>query len=214
MSLFFKKMIDEDSYFAIWKITEKLDYFFNKLELSPEELLKINTYKNDRRKIEQLSTRALVKEILPKNCYIEYDKFGKPELKNPSRNVSISHSKDFVGIIYSKNSRVGIDIEFISNKIERIAEKFLSKKELQQIDNQNKIKNLYLYWCAKESLLKIYGKKDLSFINNLKINKINIETKGKFTAKIETSTFKHDYVLNYEFLNNYLIVWCLETNEV
>ncbi|MBT3209650.1 MAG: 4'-phosphopantetheinyl transferase superfamily protein [Bacteroidetes bacterium] len=210
MGLLYKQIVDKNTDLGIWEMTDNLDYLFDIVNLNPDELLQIESFKNERRKLEWLSTRALAKEIQNKNSIIEYDSFGKPKLINPSLNISISHSKDMVGVILNKDFRVGIDIEFVSKKIERIAKKFLSSKELQQIDSDYRIENLYLYWCGKETLLKIFGKRDLSFINNLKINKIYIKNQGSFSACIDTLNFKHEYTLNYEFRNNYLIVWSIE----
>jgi phosphopantetheinyl transferase len=123
VGLLYKQIVDKNTDLGIWEMTDNLDYLFDIVNLNPDELLQIESFKNERRKLEWLSTRALAKEIQNKNSIIEYDSFGKPKLINPSLNISISHSKDMVGVILNKDFRVGIDIELVSKKIERIAKK-------------------------------------------------------------------------------------------
>lgn len=107
------------------------------------------------------------------------DNYGKPYLKNSKFHISLSHSGEYVTAIISKY-KVGIDIQEISKKVEKIKSKFLSKQELKQCDND--ILRLNRYWTAKEALYKGYGKKGLAFIENIIVTPFK-KKKNYFKAK-------------------------------
>ncbi len=210
MGLFLKKNINNNCILGLWEITEDFNTLFTKLSnnITKEESNTLNNFKNEKRKLQWLSTRILLNELLNFNTKINYDKFGKPFLQKSSYNISISHSKDFVAIILGKNHQVGIDIEFMSNKIERVASKYLDNTELASVVPENKILHLYVYWCAKETLYKIHSKKNINFINNLIISPFELKEKGQFKGTINTNSSKKEYLLNYFTFNNYVLVWC------
>ena len=43
--------------------------------------------------------------------------------------ISISHSNNLTAVLISKGKRVGIDLEFMSGKISKVADKFINNKE-------------------------------------------------------------------------------------
>lgn len=96
--------------------------------------------------------------MLGENSTIEKDANGKPVLKNSEAHLSISHTQQFAAVMFSRNKAVGIDLENINPKVERIAHKFLREDEINAIDEEEKIGKLILYWSAKEALYKLHAK--------------------------------------------------------
>ena len=90
---------------AIWEITETLEEL---LKLS--HLISTADFNTEKRKKEWLASRLLLNEINP-NYSISYNAFGAPELNNSSY-ISISHSKELVAIIISKQ-QVGIELQVV-----------------------------------------------------------------------------------------------------
>ncbi len=84
---------------------------------------------------------------------IQYDKKGKPILKNNSAYISLSHSGHYaVASIASHN--VGVDIEEIKPVEDGVIKRVTTKNEQEQIKN---LRDFYRLWTAKECMLKITG---------------------------------------------------------
>lgn len=172
------------------------------VKLTIEEKNRYAIFTNEKRKIEWLGTRYLLQTQHNKQAIIIYNNDGKPTL-NSGENISISHSNGVVGIIIS-NQDIGLDIERKREKIDRIKEKFLNKNELNEISNStDKTTLLTTYWSCKEALLKIYGKTDLIFDEQLFVEINN----NKITGKIITDKIDLSLNLNIEKIDDYIIVW-------
>lgn len=212
MAIILNKEISEDTTIGVWKIEENLEQLLGCLfkfgvNENSHDIINLKNFSNERRKSEWIATRVLVNEILNENTHITYDTLGKPHLYNRELNISISHSHGMVAVLLSKKKEVGIDIELLSDKIARIALKFLNIEESKGIEEKNKIRHLYLHWCAKEALYKIYGKKELSFAKNIHILPFNVNDNGTFKGVINTPEIKQEYILNYQHIDNYVMVW-------
>jgi 4'-phosphopantetheinyl transferase EntD len=110
--------------------------------------------------------------------------------------------------LLSKKKRVGLDLEFMSTKILRIADKFLRDEELANIKKDQELYHLYLHWCAKEALYKICDKVDINFVTNLTIEEFTPKEKGLIFGTVNNSYMNERFTLNYFTIKNYSIVWC------
>ena len=158
--------------------------------------LNISNHTSDKRKKEQLTSRLLLKEILP-NKTIVYNEFGGPELDN-GQNISISHCGELVAVTIS-NEKTGLDIEKISEKPLRLASKFISKKNLI---NLNKEKST-LIWCLKEAIYKWNQKGGVDFIKDIIITEFTAKEHGKVTAFFRNKKLN----LNYLKINDHYLVY-------
>ena len=131
-----------------------------------KSLLKKRNKENSREHF--LAVRKLLKIENP-NISINYDENGKPFL-NKNKGISISHSNELVGIGLSNEKDFGIDIQIKTYKIFNIQNKFLSKKELMQLEGNNNLESLTKIWSAKESIYKLLGKKGVSFSSDIEID--------------------------------------------
>lgn len=166
----------------VWKIEEEEDFFLRNLMLSSKEDLEFNSIKAKNRKLEWLATRYAQRALVSDSVY--KDNFGKPFLNNYEGHISFSHCLDYAAVIYGSDP-VGIDIERLNPKIERIASKFLSDKELAFIDKNFLLKHLTICWTIKESVYKYYGRKNLAFIENIQIEAFQpSDTKVKVTLLV------------------------------
>lgn len=185
---------------AIWRITEDAE-FFNQQFLSAE-------ITNERKQLQWLATRHLVNELAGHNCEVLKDTYGKPYIKNSSQRISITHTALFAGVILSDKQEVGIDLEMITPKVERIAHKFLYEEELQAIQPDEKIEKLILYWSAKEALYKLHGRRQLEFKSQLLIQPFQLQLKGVLSAAIKASDMNvQDLPLHYEFFEDHVLTY-------
>ena len=190
----------------VWNTTEPLDELLKKVRLTANELNRLKSFGSQARKIEFVATRCLVQVNLGRNVLIENDEHGKPHLINSDLNLSVSHTKSYVGILIGDKHSVALDIEYLSDRVNRIASRFLSKAELNNIEDENKILHLYQHWCAKECLIKLYGKKDVHLIDELKITPFS-SSDSIFYGQVCRVDFSEAYTFQYLQFENHLLVY-------
>ena len=145
-----------------------------------------------------LSVQHLMKVANIDEDDLYYSVNGSPNLKS-GEYISISHSKNFSGIVIGK-SKIGIDIESFRKKILNISLKFLNEKEKFAI---GEIDKLTLIWTAKESIYKAFRTPGISFSKQLYIYGINDQKKkayGKLEYKNQLKLYEISYIklgLNY-----------------
>src|SRR5262249_14721760 len=129
MPLFFHKS-SPDFQIGIWKMDEPLADLLNMVSLSAKDAEVFNTFRNEYRQREWLTTRKLVNALLSRSeNSIAYHNNGKPYLVNSDLAISISHTRDFVAVLLTKHANAGIDLETVQQRIEQIAKKFISTQE-------------------------------------------------------------------------------------
>jgi 4'-phosphopantetheinyl transferase len=145
-------------------ICEKANWNIQEVKLTELEIEKFNLIKNDARKNEFLGIRVL-KNYADPSFEIEYLSSGKPFLINSQKQISISHSKNFIAFA-SADHPIGIDIEECNDRILKIKDRFLNESE-KKIFNQSSISELTIAWCVKEALFKLNANHGIDFKNDL-----------------------------------------------
>jgi phosphopantetheinyl transferase len=202
-----KHYLNESTILGVWKIEEDIETLLGMVDLDAEEKKKYKVFASTSRKLEFLSVRALLSELLGKEAKIVYNKNNKPFLKDGSRFISISHSHKLTAILCSITDRVGIDLEYMSSNIGAIAFKFLNRGEKITRDPEKRRYHMYLHWCAKESLYKICDKEGISIRNNITIEAFEVGESGECRGKVHTRKINESFDLNYTRYDNYAIVW-------
>ena len=189
MSIYLQRNAGDDTIIGIWKIEETWD-------------------KREQIRHHRITTQQLLRHLLSSKpeVKINYDTNGKPFLPGSEYKISISHSNKLVAIQLSK-IHAGVDIQQIGKKIERIAEKFMSERELISLKGNNQVEQLHVYWGAKEVLYKIYGKRALHFKENLLIEPFEYKAKEMITGHVFIAGIKKTYSLYYEKIGNYMLVF-------
>ena len=81
----------------------------------------------------------------------------------------------------SINQSVGIDVEVITPKIEKVKNRFLSTNEINMLPAPDPA-YLTLCWSCKEAVYKWYGKGQLSFKNHILLTEISVKEKIGITS--------------------------------
>jgi len=170
-----KHYLNEFTILGVWKIEEDLKTLLESVILDNGDKKKYKVFASTSRKLEFLSVRALLAELLGKDARIIYNKNNKPFLKDGSRFISISHSYKLTAILLSTNEKVGIDLEHMNSNIGRIAFKFINRREKITREQENRRYHLYLHWCAKEALYKICDKEGISIKKNITIEPFEVK---------------------------------------
>lgn len=204
-----REYIDGGGLLGIWKMEES---YRELLQLLPDDMRAnaVETVKNirsERRTIEWLSTRILLFMLLGKEKTILNHADGKPYLEDGSYHISISHTKNYAAVLLHETHNVGIDIEIRSDRVRKVAHKFIADEEY--IDPAQQTIHQLLHWSAKESLFKLMDEAGIHFKHHLHIRPFTPKTKG-IMAATETKT-KHNRAFNihYEVHPDYVLTWLI-----
>jgi len=202
-----KHYLNESSILGVWKIEEEIKDLLDLVVLDPEDKKKYKGFTSTSRRLEFLSVRALLAELLGRDARIVYNKNNKPFLKDGSRFISITHSNKLTAILCSTAEKVGIDLEYMSSNINAIAFKFINRHEKITKDPEVRKYHLYIHWCAKESLYKICDKEGISIRKNIIIEPFEVKDSGEIRGSVHTRKINDTFDLNYSRYDNYAIVW-------
>lgn len=190
----------------IWYITESEAWLRSGLDLNENSLNRLFTMSSELHRRGFLSIRHLLRQAGLTDQDLYYSDEGKPFLKD-GRNISITHSFEFTGIVISDNE-VGIDIEKQREKIMRIAPKFIGYEQ-DFIDSfKAPVKELSVIWCAKESMYKLYGTRGLGFKAHCYVEPFDMEF-NQTTSRLvyENDNLKFD--VYFTELENFMMAYTL-----
>ena len=197
-----KHYLNEFSILGVWKIEEDLNVLMDLVTLDNDEKKKYKGFSSTSRKLEFLSVRALLAELIGRDAKIVYNKNNKPFLNDGSRFISISHSHKLTAILLSTNEKVGIDLEYMSSNIGAVTK-----------EQEEHRFHLYIHWCAKEALYKICDKEGISIRNNITIDPFIVRESGEITGHVRTTKINESFELFYSKYDNYAIVWTKKNYE-
>jgi len=210
MGLIINREIENECRLGLWEITEDYETLFRITYLSDEDIVRLNGFKNLNRKIESLSVRALLQQMTRHDARIVYKNHShKPFLDDGSFNISVSHSNKYTSIMLGKDKHVGVDLEFMTHDIERVAHKFINKREFITDNPLLRRTHIYIHWCAKEALFKICDKQDINFQDSLTIKPFEVANQGYIIGEIKNPR-KEEYKMHYQIENNYVWVYCMK----
>lgn len=198
---------------GVWDTTEDIGFFINALNLTVAELDFVTDLKTHRQR-EWLSSRFLCHFLLESKTRVPIikDGFGKPYLENLQNYLSISHSKEKTAVIIA-DKPVGIDIQKHVDRINIIQHKFISESEKQQIDEEHLIQSYHLFWGAKESMYKAYGKKELDFKTHMHVYPFKyFQEKIEFKGWLEKEKIAQQYLLHADKIEDYYLVYSILNN--
>ena len=195
--------LEQDVRLGLWKMEE-----------TPEELLlqdaslkavcdTASSCQSEVRKLERLCIHALLYQMTGlKGVVIDHDASSRPLLEDFQ--LSISHTRGYAALILSEWRGVAVDIEYMSERVNRIVSKFVREDE-QAPDTVSRLIN----WSAKETLYKLFSEEDLQYFE-MRIQPFLPENQGLLLVddlKIEKQAkvfyrANEDYVLTYSYLTS------------
>jgi 4'-phosphopantetheinyl transferase len=210
MPLILHQHINNSTQIGVWHIEEPLEWFETQFTISDTEAAEIVVL-TSRKKIEWYACRWLLNLLLgnAKRQECSKDEFGKPFLVNSNLEISISHSADKAAVIIS-TLPVGIDVQYFTEKILRIEQRFMREIEQQSLSIPFKFEHLHTYWGAKESLYKAYGKRQLDFRKNIMVSPFEYEKLGgKAKGQVIKENFCAFYDIYYQTLEGFSLTYCV-----
>lgn len=204
MPLYTSKTIVDGLKLVVWELNESIADLLEKVVLNKEELESFNAITRVEKKREFLAGRFVVEkgcELLELDFQgLEKDDYGKPYLKDLALEISLTHTDEFIAVLYSEIGPVGIDLEQPRDKIMRVLPRLFSEQEIADVDNDLNLGTIY--WSAKEALYKLYGRRGVNFKENLLLNYQD----GLLSAHIRMPDFDKPCSFHIETVGNYYLV--------
>ncbi len=154
------------------------------------------------RERERLAVRHLLHSMTgDETADIGHEPSGKPFLDttgtaSQDTSLSISHTKGYAALLLSDDGDVGIDIEYRSDRVERIAERFIRPDEPVGTTLEK-----LLLWSAKETVYKLFSADKLMFFDMrlLSFEESVMLVENRKQKKVVSVHFEYtdDYVLTY-----------------
>jgi len=194
----------EDAVWGYWRIEEQETSLASEVpfEKTPPAVT------NPLKRLEFLAGRVLIKTLLNKWGIpfhgLTKDEYGKPFLAGSDIQLSLSHSYPYVAAILHRQKNVGIDLEQPKTKMLRIGPRVLAADELA--DAGDNIVKHCIYWCAKEALIKVHGKKDLILSKNLLVTPFSLDFRGYLIGRILADNMVTTIPLEYIVTDNFVVV--------
>jgi len=140
---------------------------------------------------------------------LEKDANGKPFLPGTTLHLSISHTARYAAAFLGKVP-VGVDIQYMVEKIERIAPKFLNVEEKKQI-GQHRLAHLHVCWCAKEALYKAYGQGGLDFRQHILLAPFDYaEEGGTLSGVVQKNGITQKFAIFYNKIADCMLAWAIQ----
>lgn len=179
---------------ALWEMTEKVE------ELPVPCHVDLTAFRSESRLKEKLITYAILKELTGLNhLVITHEPSGKPVIDGFE--IGISHTHGWVAVILSTKRPVAVDIEYRSQRVTRIADRFIRFDE----DKSNAEIQL-INWCVKETVYKFLPEENLHFFD-MRLQKFVLSNAGEIT--VDDLKFPKNIKVKYEMMPDYVLTWVL-----
>ncbi|MDX2250186.1 MAG: 4'-phosphopantetheinyl transferase superfamily protein [Bacteroidia bacterium] len=198
---------------GVWKIEEPEIYFLERIKLYENEWARLAEIKHPQKRLEWLSSRLCMKEILKIANHMRVEslngKNGKPYLTNNSHNISYTHSTRYSAAIASLNGEVGIDIEYLGHKRNTQTRfLFMGESELEFYNNHPQMDIFLLIWSIKETVYKLFGQ-GIAFKHNILIDFRNFLTgpNGILSVDVKKDDLHKQYEVHYAIHSEFLLTY-------
>jgi len=137
--------------------------------LTAEEQENATRFRFDKHRRRYVASHAAMRKILADHLNISdaelnvvTDRNGKPYIPNNPVYFNLSHSEEMAILALSENCSVGIDVEYVDQKVNAmsIANRFfhpLEAAQLEGLPGKDLVNNFFRCWTAKEAYLKAMG---------------------------------------------------------
>lgn len=154
----------------LWKIEETVAQLSPLVRLNEQETGRFATIKQPGKVAEKLAVRALLQNVARRlgtcSSTIDYTPQGRPTIHGGE--ISISHGAGYAAL-YLAPKPVGIDIESVGRKVDKLIDRVVSGSELEVCKSVFAANPLILAWCAKEAMFKALQSSEVDFVGELVI---------------------------------------------
>lgn len=195
---------------GIWKTDETMDELLGMLPHEEKYRKEMQRFIADSRRLEWLAVRVLLYTLLGEEKEILYHPNGRPYLADGSFSISISHTKGYVAVLLGQpNSMPGIDIEYYSERVRKVAHKYMRHDEEAALFRETEIWSLLLHWSAKETMFKCMDTPEVDFREHLQLFPFTIDVQGVISAAEYRTAEKRNFLIHYYVFPDFVLTFSL-----
>jgi phosphopantetheinyl transferase len=217
MPLIYQHNINEHTKLGVWHIKEAETFFLQHVPLKKD-------VSHPHKRLQHLAGRYLLTVLFPDFPLEEIliADTRKPFLVDERYHFSISHCGNYAAAIVSDLERVGVDVELVTPKIERVRHKFVHDNEmtfindeyelfLEQFGMREKVNQEFLtmLWSCKEAIFKWYGLGQMDFKKHMQLTSDIVYSKEGFLEMLFLLT-KGQFIqlkLHSMLIDNFIVSW-------
>ena len=197
MPVVYIKEVAPDVKLGLWKMEETvLQFLSDSSDMSKLFDVEISAYKSEVRKLEKLAVYSLLWKMTNSKAIVSHNEDGKPIVDG--YNISISHTRGYASVILSKLKNVAVDIEYYSDRVARIADKFIREDEIA-----TDIASQLINWSVKETVYKYFSEQNLQYFD-MKLIPFEEFENTKRVLNLKTGSYLDVY---YELNNEYVLTY-------
>ncbi|WP_308778331.1 hypothetical protein [uncultured Bacteroides sp.] len=198
-----KKWECDGGTFAVWQVLEQAGELRSMLLSSLPYDSELACLRADSRKMEYLAVRVLLKHLCGgEEKRIGHYPSGRPYLDDRSFSVSISHTRGYVAVGIHPTDRVGIDIEYFSDRVNKIVPRFIRDDEPAPTVCQR-----LLHWSAKETMYKLMDEPEVDFKEHLRILPFPLHDEGMMRASEFRTPWHYAFGIHYWVHPDFVCTW-------
>ena len=193
----------------IWKITETTDEL-SLLVPGEQACYARDAFASEVRRAEWLAVRAIVAQQFGDKARVVYDVAGKPSIEGAPGYISVSHTKGYAAVAFSRECEVGVDVELLSRDVLPVAARFMPAESLDVFPSVERNRVALVNWCAKEALFKITGDLGGNFKDNISVGELGEGETGHVALTLMGVEYPGEplFVADYSFCEELLVVLC------
>lgn len=193
---------------GLWEMKESEQELLGLLPDPDQYHAALNRFVSQKRRLEFLTIRVMLNQLMDHPVTICYAPSGKPYLSGSDYRISISHTAGYATLILHPHYEVAIDIEQRSPKVMRLQSKFMNQAELDAMDVADPLSYTLICWSAKETLFKIIDQPGIDFKENLILSPFVInKPSGYFRSFFVKNKNKCIFGMNYKSTYSYILTW-------
>ncbi len=200
---------------GLWHIAEAEIFFAERVALQRE-------ITHPHKRLQHLAGRYLLTQLVPgfPNELIQIADTRKPYLPGEAWHFSLSHCGDYAAAIVSRDCVVGVDVEAISPKVQRVQHKFLTVAESalaatadwngSRAQGDGYLTFLTTCWSIKEALFKWRGTGEVDFKAHLCIERVELSgNSGKAHCRVLKAA-NIPLVVDFLVLDQHCLSWVVQ----
>lgn len=184
--------VGSDARLCIWQTTERED------DLPRPEGLDLSAIGSPSRRLETLAVYQLLAHATGcRDLLIDHDANGRPLVEGWQ--VGVSHTRGWAALIVSRTRAVAVDIEYMSDRVGRIAPRFIRPDE--QADG---LPAQLIHWSVKETVYKLLSAEQLQYFE-MRLRPFSPLERGQ----VEVEDLKHPKTIAvaYEVNANFVLTY-------
>lgn len=197
--------------FGIWQVDETFDELRQRLHGAFPYDEDLGRLKSPSRRQECVATRVLLARLCGEEKHIGHLPSGKPFFTDGSCHLTISHTKGYVAAGIHPKHDIGVDIEYMSDRVIRIKERFLSSEEAAAMPDMEQTRAL-LCWTAKETAFKMLGEQEVDFCKHLHIKPFPVAEETTLELFETKTVARRSFLIHGAVEHGFVCTWCAEAD--